>query len=322
MILDKVRSTLSLPNKRASILVVDDQPINIMALNEVFKRDFDVLMAVDGASALEQARKQLPDLILLDVVMPGMGGHEVLKRLKSDPLTEDIPVIFVTSRTDEEDEATGFALGAVDYISKPINPVTVQARVRTQLAVKLQFEIIRNMALTDGVTGIANRRRFDEALYSLWRQCLRDEQPLTLMLLDVDHFKAFNDHYGHLAGDECLKNVAQCIRQVLKRPSDLLCRYGGDELAALLPNTDKAGAEYLAAQLHQKLSNLAMPHEHSTAAPWVSLSMGLATQVPVPEQNPEGLLTRADQALYRAKHEGRNCFRSWCQNPTLHEPSN
>ncbi|QSX37678.1 diguanylate cyclase domain-containing protein [Shewanella sedimentimangrovi] len=321
MILERVRHTLSLSNERAKILVVDDQTINIMALNEVFKSDFDVLMALDGVSALEQARNQSPDIILLDVVMPGMDGHEVCRRLKSDPLTEDIPVIFVTSRTDGEDEASGFALGAVDYINKPINPVTVQARVRTQLAVKLQYQIIKNMALTDGVTGIGNRRRFDEALQTLWRQCMRDEQPLTLMLLDVDHFKAFNDHYGHLAGDECLAQVAQCIRQVLKRPSDLLCRYGGDELAALLPNTDLAGAEHLARLIQEQLIQQAIPHEHSTAAASVSLSIGLASQVPAAELDADKLLVLADQALYRAKHEGRNCFRSWDLQPAQCEAS-
>ncbi|MFP8966496.1 diguanylate cyclase domain-containing protein [Pokkaliibacter sp. CJK22405] len=309
--LNTLHDTLQRSGHRPRILIVDDQPINIRALNEVFKEDCDILMATKGEQALEQARSQQPDIILLDIVMPGMDGHEVCRQLKADPSTENIPVIFVTSQNDDNDEAFGFEIGAVDFISKPINPVIVRARVRTQLALKLQYDFARNMALLDGLTGIANRRRFDEDLIADWRLCLREERPMTMLLIDVDYFKRYNDHYGHQAGDECLRMVAKGLQGILRRPSDLLSRYGGEEFACLLPFTDLVGGEGRAEAMLKAVQDLKIPHALSDASDYVSISIGVACVIPCNDQQPKSLIKQADEALYQSKAEGRARFSSY-----------
>ena len=172
----------------------------------------------------------LPDLILLDVVMPNMNGFDVCRNLKSDPETRAIPIIFITGNFDEKDEITGFEVGGADFIHKPINPIITRARVRTQLALKQQADQLRSVALTDGLTGVANRRRFDQDMVNIWRQSLRDQLPLTLIMLDVDFFKRYNDHYGHQAGDVCLQKIASALKQTLRRPQDLVARYRLEEV--------------------------------------------------------------------------------------------
>lgn len=308
MNLEKVLRNLPRHAGKLRILIVDDQAINIRTLNQVFKDDYVVLMAMNGEQAIEQAKSQKPDLILLDVVMPGISGHEVCKVLKSDRETEDIPIIFVTSQADGIDEAFGFALGAVDFISKPINPATVMARVRTQLALKLQLDFMKNMALIDGLTGIANRRRFDEEITSVWRLCQREERPMSLMMIDVDYFKRFNDQYGHLVGDECLRTVAQTLKSELRRPTDLLCRYGGEEFACIMLYTDQQGAKDRAQAMINAIQYQKIEHKGSDISPFVSISVGIATTVPKPDFNPDDFIDSADQALYEAKSKGRNRF--------------
>ena len=190
-------SLLDRPAKIPCILVVDDQPINIQALYRIFAPDHRVLMATSGAKALELCKEDPPDLVLLDVVMPEMDGHELCARLKAHEATRDIPVIFVTSHTDAEEETKGLELGAVDFIAKPVNPAVVRARVRTHLTLKAQSDLLRQMVFMDGLTGVANRRCFDERLDTEWRRAVRSGLPLALLMLDVDHFKRFNDRYGH-----------------------------------------------------------------------------------------------------------------------------
>lgn len=288
------------------ILVVDDQPLNIRALHEVFRGSFEVLMAKSGEQALAVCRLESPDIILLDVLMPGMSGHEVCRRLKADPTTRDIPIIFITSQDQEDDEALGFEIGAVDFIRKPIQPVTVLARVRTHLALKLQSDLLRSMALVDGLTGIANRRRFDEELTACWNICLRLGTPLSLMLLDLDYFKQFNDRYGHLAGDSCLTRVANALKSCLHRPGDILARYGGEEFACLLPHTDPSGAMNRAELMRQGVHDLFIDHDGSTVSRHVTISIGVATLVPNGETVPAALLDAADKQLYVAKENGRD----------------
>lgn len=287
------------------LLLVDDQPANILALNQLFRAECEVFMATDGEQALRQADQHRPDLILLDVMMDRMDGYEVCQRLKASALTEDIPIIFLTSHRSEADEVRGFQLGAVDFISKPVNPVIVRARVETHLKLKLQGDLLRRAALTDGLTGLANRRHFDEQLLLHWRQCQRDQAPLALILVDVDHFKRYNDHYGHLAGDTCLRAVAQALGQGMQRPYDLAARYGGEEFACLLPNTSANGARHVAEQLQRLIEALALPHEASPLAPFITVSQGVAVRVPVASDEPRQLIEEADTLLYRAKLEGR-----------------
>lgn len=214
-------------DKLPCLLVVDDQPINIQALYRIFAPDHRVLMATSGAKALALCKEDPPDLILLDVVMPDMDGHEVCIRLQADEATRNIPVMFVTSHTDTDEETRGLQLGAVDFIAKPVNPAVVRARVKTHLTLKAQSDLLRQMVFIDGLTGVANRRCFDERFENEWRRSVRGGMPLALLMLDVDHFKRFNDRYGHQAGDQCLRQVASAIAGGLRRPGDLVARYGG-----------------------------------------------------------------------------------------------
>ena len=291
---------------RPVLLVVDDQPINIRALHELFKADFDVLMATSGESAIQQALEHRPDVILLDIVMPGMDGYEVCQTLNQNEVTQDIPIIFVSAETESDVEARGFEIGAVDFITKPFNPLIVRARVMTQLTLKLQMDMMRNMALVDGLTGLYNRRRFDDALDVNWRLCLREQRPLALVMLDVDFFKRYNDSYGHMAGDECLRQVAQALQGSVRRSADICCRYGGEEFACLLPFTDMEGAKACATQILANVRALKIPHETSAVAPIVTVSIGVSALIPSEQNASAQLLMASDEALYQSKQQGRN----------------
>lgn len=290
---------------RPKLLIVDDQPTNIRVLHELFREDCDVFMATSGEQAITLCRTQLPDLILLDVVMEGMDGHEVCRRLKADPTTQDIPIIFITAQQQESDEVLGLELGAVDFISKPINPTIVRARVRTHLTLKLQNNLLRSMALMDGLTGVANRRKFDEDILADWRQCFREQKPLSLILVDVDYFKRYNDRYGHLAGDGCLKSVAQALSETVRRPYDLVARYGGEEFACVLPNTVLSGAVDIAEKMKERVRALGIEHSASDVDSVMTISLGVATLTPTGELGFEALIEAADKQLYEAKNAGR-----------------
>lgn len=295
---------------RPRILLVDDQPANIRLLNEVFRDDCDVLMATSGQQALDVCAVQCPDLILMDIVMPEMDGMEVLRRLKGSDLTSQIPVIFVTGHHDDEAEEAGLQAGAVDFIAKPIRPVIVRARVRTHLMLKYQSDLLRDMAIIDGLTGIPNRRRFDEVLNIEWQRCVREKQVLSLALIDIDFFKQFNDTYGHQAGDACLVSVAHALRASLNRPPDLLARYGGEEFVCLLPQTTADGAIHVANELLESVRRLNIAHATSKAANVVTISVGVSTIQPTVAGDCAQSLRLADEALYRAKHSGRNTVAS------------
>lgn len=301
-------SSWTSPHARPKLLVVDDQPVNIRLLHGMFRDEFEVLMATDGAQALQVCREQAPDLVLLDVVMPGLDGHEVCRRLKADGATREIPVIFITGHHDVDDEVKGFELGAVDFISKPINPVITQARVRNHIALKIQSDLLRSIAMLDGLTGVANRRKFDEALDIDWRQCQRDEKPLSLCLVDVDCFKRYNDRYGHQAGDLCLRAVAQALKRALLRPYDSVARYGGEEFVCLLPDVDAAGAMDVAERLLAQVRALQIEHLDNDRRGVVTVSIGVATARPSEGRSAEALLAAADRSLYDAKHAGRDCY--------------
>jgi diguanylate cyclase (GGDEF)-like protein len=297
---------LDIEQRPPRLLVVDDQPANIQAIYQAFSADHQVLMATGGEQALKLAATKQPDLILLDVVMPGMDGHEVCRRLKADAATRDIPVIFVTAHSDEAAETQGLALGAVDFISKPVNPAIVRARVKTHLTLKAQADLLRQWVYIDGLTGVRNRRGFDEQLATEWGRSVREGSALSVILLDVDFFKRYNDHYGHQAGDACLRAVAGFLRQALKRPGDLVARYGGEEFACLLPGTALEGALAFARQLGAGVEALALAHAQSAVSPVVTVSLGVCTASGNEPGSAEALLRRADAQLYAAKAAGRN----------------
>ena len=294
---------------RPRLLVVDDQPINIQTLYQIFHADHEVFVATSGEQALAFCRgNPLPDLILLDVVMPGLDGLAVCQQLKADPVLANIPVIFVTACMDPADETRALEAGGVDFITKPVNPMVVRARVKTHLTLKAQGDFLRSLVFVDGLTGVANRRRFDEALLSEWRQCQRAGTPLALLMIDIDHFKRYNDHYGHPTGDACLQQVAAVLKAAMQRACDLVARYGGEEFVCLLPGCDQAPALAKAQALQAALAAQGIAHEASPTAAWVTLSIGVAVAQPQAGGSPAALVAAADAALYSAKHRGRNCI--------------
>ena len=291
---------------RPRILAIDDTPTNLLALGAVLGDEFALQIATSGAAGLALAGKSSPDLILLDVMMPDMNGFETCRRLKADPLTRDIPVIFVTALDSPEDETLGLEAGAVDFISKPLHSAVVRARVRTHLTLKHQADLLRSMSFVDGLTGAANRRQFDEALQREWRACLRTGTSLALAMIDIDHFKQFNDTYGHPAGDACLRAIAGILNGAMNRSHDLIARYGGEEFVCLLPDINRTDAQIKAEQLRQAVQSLNIPHAASSTAPVVTISLGLALFIPTSELTPEQLVAAADAELYTAKRAGRN----------------
>jgi len=293
------------PDRKPKLLVVDDQPANIQVLHRAFSAEYQVFMATNGPQALAVCREQHPDLVLLDVVMDGMDGHEICRQMRADPNTRDIPVIFVTAHNDPVQETKGLDLGAVDFISKPINPDVVRARVRTHIKLKLRSDILRRLVFVDSLTGVFNRRYFDHCLSTEWLRANRSHASLALILIDVDHFKRYNDRYGHPLGDECLKNVARALRRGLHRPGDVVVRYGGEEFACLLPETDLNGAMRVARHLEQVVRDLKIVHEDSGVASTVTVSLGVAVKTPDSPATYEELLTIADAQLYKAKTAGR-----------------
>ncbi|MGN7612491.1 diguanylate cyclase [Magnetococcales bacterium HHB-1] len=293
-------------DKQQKILLVDDAPQNIQVLNAILGQDYTILFSTNGQDALYVSQQQKPDLILLDILMPEMDGFEVCQKLKKNPLTREIPVIFVTSMSEEQDEAKGFDLGAVDYIQKPIRPAIVKARVKTHLELKQQRDVLERLSTLDGLTGIANRRQFDKMLEQEWRRAIRTKGMLSLVMMDIDFFKKYNDHYGHSGGDHCLRQVAQTLEKSLDRVSDSVSRYGGEEFACILPETPLAGAVLVAEKLRLAVLKMDIPHRGSLVADQVTMSMGIHAMIPTPESAPQTLIDKADAMLYRAKEAGRN----------------
>jgi diguanylate cyclase (GGDEF)-like protein len=305
---------MNLPRKPV-VLIVDDTPTNIQVLAEALRADYRVKVAGSGKMALEIIRQGLPDLILLDVMMPDMDGYEVCRSLKNDPLTQNIPVIFVTARTDTEDEAFGLQLGAVDYIAKPFRLPIVLARVRNHVDLKLKTDLLESHALLDGLTSIPNRRRFDQSLETEWKRAQRSGLPLSVIMFDIDHFKAYNDCLGHRAGDDCLTKVAALLADSVERPGDLVARYGGEEFVALLPETDKVGVMRIAERCRAHVAAQQIPHPASATANWVTVSVGVATLLPHAGEIPANLLEQADACLYQAKAAGRNRVCTMSEGP-------
>ncbi|MBF0118920.1 MAG: diguanylate cyclase [Desulfobacterales bacterium] len=292
-------------DKTSTVLIVDDQPLNIELLFDAIGDKYNILFATSGFEALEIALKERPDLILLDIMMPDLNGYEVCTMLKADTRTKNIPIIFITAMTKEEDERKGLEIGAIDYITKPISPPIVQIRVKNHLELKHYRDFLENISLRDGLTGIANRRCFDETIEREWLINQRAKKPITLIIIDIDFFKQYNDTYGHREGDEALKKVAQAFTKTIKRPADLVARYGGEEFACVLPETDITGARIVAESLRQNVMSLNLPHSLSKYG-IVTISLGVMSTVPNSEITFEDIIKKADELLYKAKNEGRN----------------
>lgn len=295
---------------REKILIVDDNKQNIDLLLDLFKDDYKVAVAITPERALKAARGEpKPDIILLDILMPGMDGYEVCNLLKQDEATQNIPIIFVTAVSEVMDETKGFAAGGVDYITKPFHPPMVKARVQMHLSLKRKQELLEEYAFIDPLTEIPNRRRLEEVLDREWHRASRSGQPLSLLFLDVDHFKQFNDAYGHGRGDEALRRIAREIQRNMRRAGDFAARYGGEEFVVVLPYTDEDTAKSTARMLSRAIDGLAIPHEGSPVASHLTVSIGLVTAQPCPGQSIEDVMRILDKAMYAAKSEGRHCIK-------------
>ncbi|MEA3332936.1 MAG: diguanylate cyclase, partial [Pseudomonadota bacterium] len=225
-------------DERAKLLIVDDNKQNIELLMELFRDDYKIVVAVNARRALKIVFSEAPpDIILTDILMPEMDGYELCRKLKEDSGTKNIPLIFVTTISEEMDASRGFALGAVDYITKPFNPLMVKARVKLHLELKHKQVLLEKYAFIDALTEIPNRRRFDEVIEREWNRAHRADYSISLIIIDIDHFKLYNDTYGHGMGDDCLHRVATAIAEVLRRSSDFVARYGGEEFVVILPDS-------------------------------------------------------------------------------------
>lgn len=286
------------------ILIVDDTKTNISILMELLGNDYDVLASRDGQTALEMAEEELPDLILLDIMMPDMDGFEVCRRLKDIPGTKDIPIIFLTAMTDEESIEKAYDLGGSDYVTKPFRPKELQARVKRELKLAALQKELKLLALTDPMTKLYNRRYFTKVSAHILDMARRDKKDLSLMIMDIDKFKNINDTFGHAVGDEVIIEFAKVLHRQ-KRNSDVLCRFGGEEFVILLPETNCDGAEVVAEKIRKKTESLSINIDSNTTLQF-TVSLGISSVFADNEENIEEALQRADEALYKAKNNGRN----------------
>jgi diguanylate cyclase (GGDEF)-like protein len=291
---------------KARILIVDDEIANIEIMNALLEDDYEVCFATSGEQALETARISQPDLVLLDVLMPDLDGFQVCQRMKSDAMLADIPVIFTTGLGDTEDEMRGLALGAIDYVTKPIQPAILRARVGNHVELKRLRDQLAALAVTDALTGLSNRRHLERSLETETARLSRSGEWLSVAMLDIDFFKQFNDTYGHPAGDRCITMVAAALTRAVKRAGDLPARYGGEEFACVLPGTDPHSAELVAQEILLQVQSLNIPHELSQISPFITVSIGVASARCTPGMGVERWIAEADQQLYSAKREGRN----------------
>ena len=291
--------------KKGSLLIVDDENANIYALTQILGEEFVIYAAKNGQDALEVACNYTPDVILLDILMPDMDGYEVLSVLKRKDLTKDIPVIFITGLSNCEAEEKGLALGASDYISKPFSSAIVKLRVRNQIQILNQIKMIRNLSLTDLLTDLPNRRGFDYRMQLEWDHAKRNKTALSILIIDIDNFKNYNDMYGHLQGDAALKSVANSIMLSLNRSIDFVARWGGEEFFVLLPTTDMNGAFKTAELIRKNVEETPIPYADEKTTK-VTISTGVNAAVPCQGGAVRDFIDRADQALYFAKKTGKN----------------
>lgn len=286
-------------NEKQVVLIVDDVATNVHTLANLLKDDYTIKVALSGSRALELAvLEPIPDLILLDVEMPTMSGYDVCRKLKEDPQTAEIPVIFITGKDSESDEEYGFSLGAVDYITKPIRPIIVKARVKTHVTLKHQHDMMVAMATHDQLTGLYNRHYLNDALKRKVSEALRHREALSVVIVDIDHFKNVNDTFGHLIGDLILKGVGAVLQHGVRK-EDIPARFGGEEFVLVLDNCKRDDARKKAELFREEIEAL---HPEQIA---ITASFGVAELDPSMERY-ETLLKCADDALYRAKKEGRN----------------
>ena len=305
----------------SKILIVDDSATVRHSLSDAVRTmKHEPLVAESGERAVEMFATERPRMILLDVNMPGIDGYETARRIRAAYPDDWIPIIFLSANEYDQNLDRAIECGGDDYLVKPVSAVVLSAKMRAlqrqddmrRKLADLSAELttanrrLETLASQDGLTGIANRRTFDFLLERHFSQAVRQHSPLSVALCDVDHFKAYNDHYGHPAGDACLRQIATALARSCRRGADFAARYGGEEFALLLPDTPAEGARHVIETAREHAAALALPHERSATAKIVTFSAGIATLIEGRDSAPPQLVARADQALYRAKELGRN----------------
>jgi len=303
------------------VLVVDDTRTDLRIITaHVRDLGHEVISATSGEEALTRYVTDQPDLVLLDVVMPGMDGYAVAHHIRELAREDWVPIIFLSAMVEDEHIVRGIEVGGDDYLTKPPRQLVLKAKLsameriahmrQSLIEVSGQLELanreLQRLSREDHLTGLANRRVFDERLLSEWQRARREQADIALILTDIDHFKAFNDHYGHQAGDHCLMQVAKELERAARRPGDLAARYGGEEFAILLPSTGIHEATQIAGQICRSIAELGIPNIHSPTSERVTASFGVASCIPSGRASARTLVAAADTMLYRAKESGRN----------------
>ncbi|OGQ95052.1 MAG: diguanylate cyclase response regulator [Deltaproteobacteria bacterium RIFOXYD12_FULL_57_12] len=314
---------------RITVLLIDDQAIIAEAVRRALssEKDIDFHYCQNPTEAIQMATQIKPTVILQDLVMPEIDGLMMVRFFRVKPETAQVPIIVLSTKEEPEIKSEAFSLGANDYLVKLPAKVELIARIRyhsrsyinlkerdeafqalqeSQKRLAEANRTLQRLSSLDGLTGIANRRSFDETLHKEWQRAMRQGTPLSLIMLDIDFFKLYNDHYGHQGGDDCLKSVAAALEGSLQRETDFLARYGGEEFSAVLPETDQAGALKIAEGMRAAVQEKKLAHAKSKVSDHVSISVGVGTCIPKRDGKPEALISSADQALYKAKEEGRN----------------
>ena len=295
--------------KKPTILVVDDMTTTLLLLHDLLKDTYEVKIAKSGTKALEILESPNDiDLILLDIEMPDINGYDVCKRIKNNETIKNIPIIFITGRTSQEDEEYGLNLGAIDYITKPFNKAIVKLRIKNYLNLKIKNDMLEKLSMYDGLTNIRNRRFFDETFEKTFSEIKRDKKSLAVLMIDIDFFKPYNDNYGHGQGDETLRKVAKALEKTIKRASDFVARYGGEEFVILLKDINKDGVEAVANNLLNAVRELKITHEFSKIEKYVTVSIGVSYYNSSSDITKLELLLKADETLYNVKNSGRNNF--------------
>jgi len=326
---DIIMIVKSTTDKISVVLLVDDQPMVVEAIRRMLVNEKDIIFhsCSDSSKAIQTAISVRPTIILQDLIMPGDDGYALIRKYRQIEQLENVPVIILSTKEDPHDKSLAFERGASDYLVKLPDKIELIARIRAHTKnyliqcerdaafeelghLQKQLEIsnaeLQKLTCQDGLTGIANRRRFDTFIRKECLRSFREKNPISLLLIDIDYFKNYNDNYGHLRGDDCICRVAKCLQQAVHRPADLVARYGGEEFSVVLPNTDIDGATKIATQLQKVVNEMRIPHEFSPVSDCVTISMGIACRVASELASPDDLIEMADRALYQAKNSGRN----------------